>query len=344
MLAPMRTLMPILAAVLALAAAPAAHAQDAVSSYNYIPCATVGEASVVEVIGASCAEAEAVAAQIVAASVAAERSVLLAAGWTPLRAQSTDDRSAHDLVATRAAAALRIRRAGAAPDLDGWEAGRELILARKRLVGGRPAPKGAVLCTSSWLVRLANGRLGGLTAAHCGGLRRDGTVQRHYAGLRRPPQPGIILGRVRRILTRTRPLDAMLLPVPSGANRSRQPVVNRGVSRPPWRVAGVGAPSFGREICYTGRTSGIDQCGRIQGRSVRGAERLVSAFAGVIVRCTTIAAREGDSGGPVYTRPSADGTVYAIGITTLVVGDSAAMCFTPIAPVLRGLNARLITG
>ncbi len=339
----MRALMPILA-VLVLAAAPAAQAQDAVSSYAYVPCAAVGEASVVEVVGASCGDAEAVAGAVVLAPIASERAVLLAAGWTALRAQSTDDRNVHDLVATRGAAALRIRRPGAAPDLDGWEAGRELILARRRLVGGRPVPRGAVLCTSSWLVRLANGRFGGLTAAHCGGLRRDGTVQRHFAALRRPPQSGIILGRVRRILTRSRPLDALLLPVPSGVTRSRQPVVNRGITRPPWRVAGVGRPTAGREVCYTGRTSGVDQCGRIQGRSVRRAELLLSVFAGVVVRCTTIPAREGDSGGPVYTRPRADGTVYAIGITTLVVGDSAAMCFTPIAPVLSGLNARLVTG
>jgi hypothetical protein len=344
MRASMRALIPILGAALALAAAPAAQAQDTVSSYVYVPCAAVGDASVVEVIGASCGEAEALAAAIAAAPVAGERAVLLAGGWTPLRARSSDDRGSHDLVALRGAAALRIHRAGAAPDLDGWEAGRELILARKRLVGGKPVPKGAVLCTSSWLVRLPNGRLGGLTAAHCGGLRRDGTVQRHYAGLRRPPQPGIILGRVKRILTRSRPLDALLLPVPSGAARSRQPVVNRGVTRPPWRVAGVGQPTAGRDVCFTGRTSGVDQCGAIQGAGVRRAELLVSVFAGVVVRCTTMRAQPGDSGGPVYTAPRADGTVYAIGITTLIVGDSAAMCFTPIAPVLRGLGARLVTG
>ena len=342
MLGHVRALTSILAAAFVFAAAPA---QAQTTSYAYVPCSDVGEASVVEVVGAPCSEAESVAARVVAGPVSGERGALLAAGWAPLRAQTTSDGDSHDLIATRTGGgALRVRRPGAAPDLDGWQAGRELILARKRLVGGRPVPSGAVLCSTSWLVRLSNGRLGGLSAAHCGGLRKDGNVNRRFAGLRRPPQPGIILGRVRRILTRTQPLDALLLPVPSGVNRSRQAVIDRGVSRPPWRIAGVGKPTAGRAVCFTGRTSGIDQCGRIQGSEVRRAELLLSAFAGVLVRCTTIRAQQGDSGGPVFTAPRADGTVYAIGITTLIVGDSAAMCFTPIAPVLRGLNARLVTG
>jgi len=61
------------------------------------------------------------------------------------------------------------------------------------------------------------------------------------------------------------------------------------------------------------------------------------------VRCTTIGAREGDSGGPVYTAARDDGTVYAVGITTLVVGPRARMCFTPLEPVLDALNATLVT-
>ncbi|MEJ7797379.1 MAG: hypothetical protein WKF42_02685 [Solirubrobacteraceae bacterium] len=335
----------IVAAVLAamLLAPLQAQAQTAITTYAYTPCAAVGEASVVEVVGAPCAEAEAVAALVAAVPIAGERSVLLAAGWTPLRAQTTDDRAAHDLLATRGGGALRIRRSGVGPDLDGWQAGRELIFARGRLVGGRPVPKGAVLCSASWLVRLSNGRLGGLSAAHCGGLRKDRTVHRRNAVLRRLPQDGIVLGRVRRILTRTRPLDALLVPVPAGTNRSRIPVVDRGITRPPWIVAGVAKPTSGRAVCFTGRTSGVDQCGSIQGRQVRRAERLLSAFSGVVVRCTTIRAREGDSGGPVYTAPRADGTVRAVGITTLIVGHSARMCFTPLQPVLDGFDASLVS-
>lgn len=337
----MRASIPTVVAAVALIAAPA-QAQSGTVSYAYTTCAAVEGASVVQVLGAPCAEAELVAGQVAAAPAAQEVNVLRAARWTPLRAQSTGE-GAHDLVAVRDGAALRIRRPGVAPDHDGWEAGRELLFARRPLVGGRPVPDGAVLCSASWLVRLAGGRLGGLSAAHCGGLRSDRTVHRRNVALRRPPQPGIVLGRVRRIVTRTQPYDALVVPVSAGANRSRVPVVDRGVSRPPWIVAGVGQPTAGRRVCFSGRTSGIDRCGRIRGRQVRGAELLLSAFAGVIVRCTTIRAQEGDSGGPVFTAPRADGTVHAVGLTTLVVGASARMCFTPLRPVLDTLGASLVT-
>jgi hypothetical protein len=332
----------ILIGLLALPAAPA-HAQSGIASYVYERCLPVGEVSVVDVVGAPCAEAEALAAQLVAAPPEGAAGILATAGWTALRARATSSGSQHDLVALRGAASLRIRRSGPAPDLDGWQAGRELIFARPRLVPGGRAPSGAALCTSAFLVRFSNRSFGGLSAAHCGGLRSDGTVHRRNVALRRPPQFGIVLGRVQRILTRTRPYDALVVPVPSGVNRSRVPVVDRGVSRPPWRVVGPAQPLAGRAVCYAGRTSGIDQCGSIAGRSVRRAERLLSAFAGVVVRCTTMRARQGDSGGPVYTAPRADGSVRAVGIVTLVVGSAARMCFTPLGPVLDGLNASLVS-
>jgi hypothetical protein len=221
-------------------------------------------------------------------------------------------------------------------------AGRELLFARGTLVGGQPPPRGAALCTSAFLIRLG-GHPGGLSAAHCGGTRRDGTTQRNNAALRRPPQPGIVVGRVQRNLKRRRPLDALVLPVPSGPARPSAAVVDRGVSRPPWFVAGVGRPQSGRRVCFTGRTSGADRCGEIVDASRRRAELLLSAFAGTAVRCTTIRAREGDSGGPVYTAPRRNGTVYAVGITTLVVGPRARMCFTPLRPVLSALGATLVT-
>ncbi|HEV7804702.1 MAG TPA: hypothetical protein VGO80_02700 [Solirubrobacteraceae bacterium] len=339
----MRAVLPIVVALLALVAAPA-HAQSAeVASYVYEPCGAVGQASVVEVVGAPCADAQAAAAQVVAQPPAAAAGALLAAGWTLVRAQTTGGGDEHDLVATRPAAALRIRRSGSAPDIDGWEAGRELIFARKRLVGGRPVPSGAVVCTSSWLVRVAGGALGGLSAAHCGGLRSDRTVHRHNVVLRRPPQDGIVLGRVQRILTRSRPLDALLVPVPGGAGRTRVPLVDRGVLRPPWIVAGLAQPTAGRGVCFSGRTSGADLCGSIVSHGARAGERLVSAFAGVSVRCTSLRARQGDSGGPVYTAPGSDGRVRAVGIVTLVLLPSRQMCFTPLAPVLDGLRAKLVT-
>jgi hypothetical protein len=166
---------------------------------------------------------------------------------------------------------------------------------------------------------------------------------RRNTGLRRPPQPGIVLGTVRRILTRTAPLDALVLPVPRGADRTAVPVVDRGVARPPHPVAGTAALTPGRRVCFTGRTSGPDRCGRLRGAGARPAERLLSLQAGLVVRCTTVRAAPGDSGGPVYTAPRADGSVRAVGIVTLVVGRSQRMCFTPLAPVLDRLDARLAT-
>ncbi|MDQ3849397.1 MAG: S1 family peptidase, partial [Actinomycetota bacterium] len=62
-----------------------------------------------------------------------------------------------------------------------------------------------------------------------------------------------------------------------------------------------------------------------------------------VVRCTTIRARKGDSGGPVYTPPDAEGGVRAVGIVALIVGARARMCFTPLSPVLDALRARLVT-
>jgi len=330
---------PIVLSALALCATPA----RAQVSGTYTPCAPVGEASIVEVSGASCDEARSLATALVAAPADSAPAVLASAGWSALRAQSTDDQTEHDLIAIRGASTVRIRRPGSGPDLDGWSAGRELLFARGKLVGGKPVPNGAALCTSAFVVRMAGGRVGGLSAAHCAGTRKDGTVHRRYVALRRPPQPGIVLGRVQRNIERTKPLDALVLPIPSGPNRPVAAVIDRGISLPPWRIAGAAPSTSGRRVCFSGRTSGADQCGEIVGNDARRAERWLSIFAGLLVRCTSITAHEGDSGGPVYTAPAEDGTVRAVGITTLVFGPRSRMCFTPLGPVLGTLNASILT-
>jgi hypothetical protein len=316
----------LLAVTAVFAAAGTAQAQA-----QYTRCQDAGGAAVVEVSVATCDEARAVAAALATQPAGNSEAVLRATGWSPLRAAALEGGRQYDLVAIRGRAALRVRRSGAAPDLDGWAAGRELVFARGRLVGGKPPPSGAALCTSAFLIQLG-GRSGGLSAAHCGGTRRDGTTNRRNAALRRPPQPGIVVGRVRRNIARSRPLDALVLPVPSGAGRPSAAVVDRGVSRPPWFVAGSARPLLGRRVCFTGRTSGIDNCGRI-----------VRPYPGTRLPCTTITGRQGDSGGPVYTAPAADGTVRGVGITTLVFGLLQKMCFTPLQPVLAELNATLVT-
>ena len=327
----------VLAALL-IAAAPAA-AQTPVGVYT--PCAPVGAASIVEVSGATCEEAQAVAAALLSAPPADAASVLRAAGWSPLRALVAPDGVEHDLVAIRGRAALRVRRSGVPPDLDGWSTGRELLLAHGRLVPGQRAPNGAALCTSAFLISLPSGRLGGLSAAHCAGL--GGRVRRGNVVLRRPPEPGVLLGRVVRNVQRTRPLDALVLPVPAGPTRTANAVVDRGIERPPWTVAGVARPLSGRRICFTGRTSGVDRCGRILRSVARPAERALSRDLGAIVRCTSVRAAKGDSGAGVYTAPRADGSVRAVGIAVIVTPIVGVMCFTPLQPVLGALRAQVVT-
>lgn len=180
--------------------APCASPARAQVPGSYTACEPIAQASIVQVSGASCDDARRVATALVASGPDTALNVLRAAGWSPLRAQATDDNLEHDLVALRGVSTLRIRRPGSGPDLDGWAAGRELVFARGELVGGRPVPRGAALCTSAFLVRLPAGNLGGLSASHCGGTRKDGSVHRRNVALRRAPQPGIVLGRVRRNL------------------------------------------------------------------------------------------------------------------------------------------------
>jgi hypothetical protein len=153
-----------------------------------------------------------------------------------------------------------------------------------------------------------------------------------------------VLGRVQRLVSRSAPLDALLLPAPRSATRTATAVVDRGISRPPWIVADDARSTAGRRACFTGRTSGVDRCGTVRGTSSRGLERFLLIRAGLVVRCTTVAAAQGDSGGPVYTAARADGTVRALGITTLVTGRRDQMCFTPIGPVLDRLGARVVSG
>ena len=300
---------------------------------RYTPCEKTGDAIIVEVSGATCDDARAIATALTGVPPGDVEAALRAAGWTPLRAAATGFDDSYELFATRGLAALWLRRPGDAPDLDGWMAGRELVLARGQLVAGAPPPSGAVVCTSAFLIRLG-ARLGGLSAAHCAGLTKDKRTRRRNAALRRPPQPGLIIGGVRRNLARSRRIDALVLPVPSGPGRPSAAVVDRGILGAPWFVRGTARARIGRRVCFTGRTSGIDQCGEIIRSFLPGTGRL---------RCTAITAREGDSGAPVYTAPAADGTVRAVGIASVVFGLLQSMCFTPIEPVLDALDAKLVT-
>jgi hypothetical protein len=300
---------------------------------DYLDCVKTGDAILVKVSGAPCEDAQAVATALTAVPAPGVETVLRAQGWTPLRAAATGFEQSYELFATRGRAAFWIRRRGEAPDLDGWAAGRELIFSRVPLATGTPPPGTAALCTSGFLIEI-RGHLGGLTAAHCAGLTKRKTTLRRNAALRREPQAGIVLGDVQRNLARKRRrLDALVLRVPAGPSRPAAAVIDRGILGAPWFVGGSSRAKLGLRVCFSGRTSGVDLCGKIV-RSYPGAGGLP---------CTTISAAEGDSGSPVYTAPAANGTVRAVGIATLVVGLFEAMCFTPVEPVLDALGARLVT-
>jgi hypothetical protein len=325
--AAIRTVLPALVAL--LVAAPAADAELG----EYDACPTAGDAMFIEVSRASCADAQAVATALTAVPLAGTEAAILAAGWTPLHAATNELGDYYDIVATRGLQALRIRRRGPPADLDGWMAGRELLFSHSALVPGATPPKDSTLCTSAFLIRIG-ARLAGLTAAHCAGLTKQRTTKRQNVALRRAPQPGIVLGTVRRNLARHAPArDALVLPVPQGAGRPPAAVVERFVWRPPWFVRGTARPLPGRTVCFAGVTSGPDNCGEIV-RPYPGTHGL---------SCTNITARSGDSGSPVYTEPAADGTVRAVGIANIVFGLLQSMCFVPLEPVLDALDATLVT-
>ena len=134
----MRARATLSAAVLLLLALPV-RAQAQVDAYT--PCPLVGGAIVFEVSGTTCEDVTPVVSALLAQAPDAAVSVLAGAGWSALRARRAAADGQHDLIAIRGLATLRLRRSGAAPDLDGWQAGRELLFARKRLVGGRPIPR-----------------------------------------------------------------------------------------------------------------------------------------------------------------------------------------------------------
>jgi hypothetical protein len=319
----------LLAVATLLAAAVPAGAQTG----SYTPCGKSGDAMLVDVSAAPCEDAHAVARALTGVAPEGVEAALRAQGWTPLRGTATGYDDSYDLFATRGRAALFIRRRGPAPDLEGWMAGRELVFSRAQLVRGERAPRGSAVCTAGFLIRVS-GSLAGLSAGHCAGLTKKRTTLRRNTALRETRELSLVLGGVQRNLRRKRGgRDVLVLPAPSGPGRPSAPVIDRGILGPPLFVAGSARARIGRDVCFSGRTSGIDRCGEI-----------IRSFPGTGgIPCTTISAGPGDSGSPVYTAPAPDGSVRAVGVAVLVFGPFRSMCFEPIGPVLRGLGASLVT-
>ena len=319
----------LLALAFVLGAAGTASAQGS----SFTVCQKTADTKIVDVSGATCDEARAVAMALAAAPASDVGAVLRALGWAPVRATATGFEQSYDLFATRGRASLFLRRRGDAPPaLEGWAAGRELVFSREQLLVGARPPLGSAVCTAGFLIRLS-GSLGGLSAGHCAGLTKKRTTLRRNVGVRETRELSLLLGGVQRNLWRKRRgIDALVLPVPSDPGRPAEPVVDRGILGPPLFVAGSARAKIGRRVCFSGRTSGVDRCGEIM-RSFPGTGGLP---------CTSISAAEGDSGSPVYTAPTADGTVRAVGIAVLVYGPLRSMCFEPIGPLLRALDATLV--
>lgn len=206
-------------------------------------------------------------------------------------------------------------------------------------------PRTGTTCTSAFVLRLpVDGTLLGLTAGHCSsypffsasGVFETENVDR-VIGFRRTRA---VLGpAVSNAYAGGDGPDAMQFAL-HGAGLAAQEV-DRG-NRAPRRVIGVlpqNRQRKGRAVCFTGITSGIDQCGRIHGQSTFPNPVPVICARGV-------RSRDGDSGGPVYTRPNRRGEVRAVGVLsrTSVGGLGRDMCYTPIQTILERFGAELPSG
>ena len=258
------------------------------------------------------------------------------AGWSPPRAAANDYQASYDLVATRGlrGAADPPAAARRPTSTAGWPAA-SCSSRGRRSSAARAPPRGVALCTSAFLVRLGAAP----RRPERGALRRPATQPHDAAPQRRAAPAAAARVRARQRATQPRPrreaLDALVLPVPSGAGR---PAARRDRSlhpRPPWFVVrhGPAAPRP-RRVCFSGIRAGPTTAATIV--------RTLPA-APAACPCTPIIARPGDSGSPVYTEPGADGTVRAVGIAYIVFGLLQSMRFVPIAPVLDALDATIVT-
>ena len=136
----------------------------------------------------------------------------------------------------------------------------------------------------------------------------------------------------RNLLRRARPLDALVLPVPSGAGRPSAAVVERGLFSPPWFVA--------RQRAAQARAQGLLHGAHERRRPVRQDRALLSRHAPAV---HDDHGARGRQRGTRLHPAAADGTVRAVGVTTLVFGLLQSMCFTPLQPVLDALDAKLVT-
>lgn len=284
----------------------------------------------------------AVTSELAAVLVASDELVALQRrGWriASVDRMRVDGVTVHHVTARKGNKRIGYARPGGAPKLSGstYRAGQTLAFDRT-----------GTTCTSAFVVRLADGRLAGISAGHCsagpayappqypGGppIYVTDTVIRHRGSAK------TALGQVVQNSNLEEPgHDALAFTLGNVPFAAQQ--VDRG-ARTPHRVTGVLPPSRqrkGRVVCFSGHTSGVDRCGRIEGASTWFGRHVIC------VRGRGTLSDHGDSGAAVYTRPR-DGAVRAVGIVTRssVGGRLRDMCYTPIQTVLESLGAHLPTG
>jgi hypothetical protein len=152
----------------------------------------------------------------------------------------------------------------------------------------------------------------GLSAGHCGAPAPQSTgleVERAYLPNARSRLGAVLRG------AQESGFDGLEYSIDGRWGVAQQ--IERG-ELPPLTVLGVVDDiSIGRgtRVCFAGRTSGADTCGRVKGFRQH-------------LRCIGPKARPGDSGGPVYYDPGGGLTTRAVGIVA-----TAGMCFTPLSRV-----------
>jgi hypothetical protein len=276
--------------------------------------------------GVGCAAAQTAVAAALAGDD--EPTALGVQGFRPIathKERRIAGRAAYSVVAAHGTARIRYWRLGRRLTLDHsvYRAGQWVDIYGDKQFGK---------CTGAWVLQPPGAAPVGLTAGHCiqSTFTEDLPVLRGFAGHD--------ASRLGTILEPLQEPDATTFSIATEWGVAQQ--VERGAA-PPLTVTGwvrTRDQDVGDRVCFAGRTSGADRCGRIVHRY-----RFVQKY----LRCTDIRADHGDSGGPVYT-PGFRLSTRAVGIVVKVgvrfSGGRGKMCYAPIEGILDATGDRLPAG
>jgi hypothetical protein len=277
-------------------------------------------------------------------------------GWDVSRIDrfKTDGIQVHQVWATQGRKRIIFVRRGDAPRVSTsvYRAAQNVVFKQSPTgVYGGPSA-----CTAAYVLQLTNGPLVGLTAGHCSQHPRiapSGTwetetairFRRSYPRFDYAEQP--LGGVIANTLVQRHDPDALVFGLGDVGWAAQQ--IERGIrgNRTPFRVTGTLAlrrQRKGQRVCFSGRTSGGEHCGRIY-------RTFEHTQLGALLICARVRTRPGDSGGPVYTPPR-NGGVRAAGIVTASFSlegfffpkRGGNLCYTPIQRILAALGASLPTG